>query len=221
MTIQVINPIDDLRWDNFIAEHPLSSIYHHSSWKLLIESTFKKLHPYYIASFDKQGNIEGVLPSFISSTVFSGTHIISLPLATYCDPLFYSEKDLHQSLNALIKKWKTEDIKFIELRSIKDHRIIKELKFEELKYYLNHLLKIDKNLVDLKTAFHKSAIQQPINRSLKFDLSLTLGKDINDIKIFYGLETLTRRKIGLPPLPFTFFRNMWEIFFLKVLCLCY
>ena len=35
MAIQVINPINDLRWDNLTAEHPLSSVYHHSSWKLL------------------------------------------------------------------------------------------------------------------------------------------------------------------------------------------
>jgi hypothetical protein len=86
MTIQVINPINDLRWDNLIAEHPLSSVYHYSSWKLLIESTFEKLHLYYIVSFDKQGNIKGVLPSFISNKVFSSIHIISLPLATYYDP---------------------------------------------------------------------------------------------------------------------------------------
>ena len=215
MIIRQVNPLEDKRWDNYISEHPLSSIYHHSHWKLLIESTFKNLRPYYIALFDNQGEIKGVLPSFISNKVYSSTHIISLPLACHCDPLFYSDDAMYQTLNTLIKKLEMEGIKFIEIRSSRNHQVIEDLRFRGLKYYCTHILKIDKDLMDIKKSFNKSSVQRRITQSLNFDLSLTLGRNTSDVKIFYHLESLNRRKIGLPPLPFNFFKNMWEIFYPK------
>lgn len=215
MAIQLINPTDDYRWDAFLEEHPSSSIYHHSLWKLLIESTFKRLHPYYIASFNKNNEICGVLPSFVSDKLFSKKYIISLPLASHCDPLFYSNDEMCQSLNDIIKKCEIEDIQFIEIDCLKKHTPLEDLQFKELKYYVTHILNIDKNLEELRNSFQKSSIRRRVDQSLNSSLSLTLGKDVNHVKVFYHLETLNRKKFGLPPLPYAFFKNMWDIFYPK------
>jgi lipid II:glycine glycyltransferase (peptidoglycan interpeptide bridge formation enzyme) len=80
-----------------------------------------------------------------------------------------------------------------------------------LEQYVTHVLKIDRDPGELKKSFHKTTVQQRIRRAEKFNLKLEVSKDAGDIKIFYHLHTLNRKKIGLPPLPFTFFKNMYDI----------
>jgi hypothetical protein len=130
MKLAVIDPQKDCRWDDYIIRHPLSSVYHHSLWGLLIEKTYKRAKPHYFAFFDEQDKINGIIPGFISHNIFSNKAFISLPMATYCDPLFDCDEAMRQALSLLIKE--QSEYKAIELHSRNNYSMLNELKFQQL-----------------------------------------------------------------------------------------
>ncbi|MEK7275062.1 MAG: peptidoglycan bridge formation protein FemAB, partial [Candidatus Desantisbacteria bacterium] len=69
---------DETCWDDYINKSPVSTPYHLSGWKRIVEKTFCH-KPYYILAKDK-GKIVGVLPCFlIRHLASSGCSLISLP----------------------------------------------------------------------------------------------------------------------------------------------
>ena len=215
MAIEVINPTEDARYDNFVREHPASTIYHHSAWKLLIESTFKSVSPYYLASYDKYGNMNGMLPGFISNKAFSNKKYISLPLATHCDPLFYSDDVYQKCIQYLLQNGIHNDVDLIELYCLNQKQLLKDERFVEYGYYLTHILKLQKNIHHILMSFQRDSIRRYVKKVMNSGLILEYGRNLSDVKIFYRLLTLNRKKNGFPPLPYCFFKIMWEIFYPK------
>ncbi|MBW2610583.1 MAG: GNAT family N-acetyltransferase, partial [Deltaproteobacteria bacterium] len=51
-----------------------------------------------------------------------------------------------------------------------------------------------------------------IRRALSSNLNIHVVKDIQQLNIFYRLYVMTRKGHGLPPLPFKFFKSIWDNF---------
>ena len=56
----------------------------------------------------------------------------------------------------------------------------------------------------------ESSVRRAIRKAEKSGVTVTVSQSLEAMKVFYSLQCKTRRKHGLPPQPFIFFRNIFE-----------
>jgi lipid II:glycine glycyltransferase (peptidoglycan interpeptide bridge formation enzyme) len=74
--------------------------------------------------------------------------------------------------------------------------------------YCLHTLDLARPAQQIFGGFHHSSTQRAIRRAEREDLSYEAGTSERLLSSFYGLLRLTRRRHGLPPQPFAWFRNL-------------
>ncbi len=215
MKINVINPSHDSRWDEFIKKHPLGCVFHHSAWKEVIENTFPQVKPFYFIVEDANGSIRGGIPLFFVKSWITGSRLVSLPFSLYCDPLIYSKEIFKLLLDGIVSKQREFGAAFVAIRTRFASDLFKDTEFKEFRGYKNHTLPLDSNLEIMKKSFHRTCVRQRINRAEQSNLTAMEASSETDIETFYELHCMSRKKFGLPPQPYQFYKNMWEILYPK------
>jgi len=213
--VKIINPLSDTKWDSFVQGHPHGSIYQHSSWMKVLDLTYKHIRPLCFAIEDQEGNISAAIPSFIVKSRLMGTRIVSLPFSSYCDPLVDDKKDLVKLLDCIIKEAENSNVSYYELRAFKSQDLIDDNRLQSHNYQKNHVLDIKEGFETVKRAFHKDCIVRSVKKAVKSGVKIREGYLEQDLKQFYYIHALTRRRQGLPIQPYKFFKNMWEILYPK------
>ena len=54
----------------------------------------------------------------------------------------------------------------------------------------------------------EASVRRAIRKAEKSGVTVAVSRELDAMKIFYSLQCKTRRKHGLPPQPFSFFRNI-------------
>ncbi|MEW5803963.1 MAG: FemAB family XrtA/PEP-CTERM system-associated protein [bacterium] len=82
VTIYSLEDRDRERWDEYVHSCPISSLYHLSAWKKVLEPVLG--HPaYYLYAEDEEGEVVGVLPMAHLKSWLFGSRLISLPCFNY------------------------------------------------------------------------------------------------------------------------------------------
>lgn len=210
-TVRLIDPMKDPRWDKFVESHPFGWVCHLSSWKRIIEMSFQHMTGYYFALTDESGTeILAGLPIFTVKSWITGNRLVSIPYATLCDPLISKSDDLNCLLRSSISLSNETKSAFIEIRTASSSSLIKNNQLGKAAFYRHHSLLLNDTPERLKTKFHRTCVRQRINRAIKSDLKLRVGKTISDLEKFYQLHLISRRRLRLPPQPYLFFKALWE-----------
>jgi hypothetical protein len=205
--ISAIDPLKDTRWGDFVQKHPMSSVYHHSAWFNLINSTFNYLPRCYALIDDETGCLKGVFPFMTSSSVLKRGRLVSLPYATYCDPLLPTER-IVETLEHVVQT--LPGAPRVELRLSGDLAGIPN-DLEKASLYINHTVDLSGSIDSVFQKLHKSCVQRRIKKAQKCGLTLRFAESEKDIEKIYSLLLKLRKSKGLPPHPYKFFLNMWEI----------
>lgn len=214
LTVKCIDEDKDKKWDDFILSHDKSSLYHHSLWKKLIYNTYG-YKPIYFTIEDLEDNIRGGMACFFVKTFLTGKRLVSLPFSDFCDPLVRNAHEFDLIMGKALSIYINQNVSYAEFKTVSTIQCFEESglhAFKKIDLNKNHLLNLSQPLEELQGKFHKNHIQRNIRKALKSNLIVKEAKDEEDIKTFYELSLLTRKRHGLPPHPFTFFRNMWDLF---------
>lgn len=212
-TIKVIDPYQDKRWDFFVENHPWGWVSQLSDWGKILEECFKHIKGYYLAIFNEDNQITGGLPIFSCKSWLTGKRLVSIPHATLSDPLVSSLEGMSLLLDATIKLSKTLGIKNIEIRTLMSSPFFPTEQFEDHRYFQHHYIKLMPDPEELRKSFHRTCVRQRISRALGSKLELRIGEKESDLAAFYQLHILTRKRHGLPPQPYKFFRLLWDTFY--------
>jgi len=207
--VKLINPLDDKRWDTFVENHPCSTIYQHSCWMKVIALTYKHVRPLCFILENEKRNIHAAMPCFIVKSRLLGTRIVSLPFTSYCDPLVEDKKDLDKLLDAIINKLKSISGSYLELRVFRNYDIIKNNKLLSHNYHKIHILDIKDGFEKVKRAISKD-IARSKRRAISSGVTIRQGSSEKDLKNFYFMHAMMRRRLGFPIQPYSFFKNMWQ-----------
>src|SRR5215469_14624167 len=90
MAVRELEGQDYTGWDSFVLSHPCGSPFHLTAWKESIEATFGYRSMSLIAM--RGGQVCGVLPLFLVSSIVTGKRLISSPFAVYGGILADSEE---------------------------------------------------------------------------------------------------------------------------------
>lgn len=211
--IELIDPLQDPRWDTFVESHPYGWLCHLSGWKQVLEKSFKHMKGYYFALLDDQGaNIEAALPIFEVKSWLTGKRMVSIPYATLCDPLISTTDDMKDLLQAVMNLSDELKSRYVEIRTLHSTSFIQDERFGRSNFFKHHFLQLEEEPERMKKRFHRSCVRQKIARAIKNKLKTRLVIDSSGLSEFYRLQLMTRKRLGLPCQPYIFFESLWEVF---------
>ena len=182
-----------------------ATIYHHPGWLKGIQRTFGH-SAFYLLLENNNKRIEGLFPFIVLRSFITGKKIISLPFSTYCNPLL-DDKLVSSAIEIIRNRFPGYYI--FEMRTLKYYED-KLANFSVVSRHFTHILNLGDNLDDIFNGFHPTSVRASIRRAEKNHLKITWGDNIDDLKTFYKLEVELRKRLLLPCLPFSFFKNIWE-----------
>lgn len=204
--VYAIDPLQDDRWPELIAQHPNASVFHSRGWLGALQATYDFAPVAFTTSAPNERLTNAVLFCAIHSWL-TGSRFVSLPFSDHCEPLIECAEQFG-SLCAYAETLRVrEGWKYVEMRSANPClEFAKE--FGRASSYTLHRLDLRPSLDALHRGFHKDCIQRKIRRAERESLTYEAGRSPLLLQQLYGLLQLTRLRLQVPPQPFEWFQNL-------------
>lgn len=199
--VRTLDPLTDPRWDEFVQTHRLASVFHSRAWLEALKRTYG-YEPLAVTTSADAPLKNGLVLCRVNTGV--ARRLVSLPFSDHCDPLVDNVDDLSPLLNHLMMERSAGLWRSLELRP----RMIEPDGLDKAGVYCLHRLDISRPAEAVYRAFHRSSVQQTIRRAERESLQYEVGASDGLLLGFYRLLRMTRRRHGLPPQPFAWFKNL-------------
>ena len=200
------DPGQDSQWDDFVNNHPHGTVYHHSAWSHAISQTFG-YEPLYLGLLSSDGHrLAGILPFLFINGVISRKRLVSLPFASYCQPLIPQSR-MDEAIRFAFKRFRRLD--YVELKFLKAKNEMEgapRLAVESP--FVTQILSLAGDLEEIFFAFHSTSIRQRVRRAENEGLIFRAMAGESNLRRFFQLLAEFRREHGLPIQPYKFFANM-------------
>jgi hypothetical protein len=200
-TVKLVNPLQDPDWDARLLSHPGYSFFHSSAWARVMSQTYG-YEPVYFTVLEGD-RLLALLPVMEAASWLKGRRGVSLPFTDVCEMLD-SDSTIHETLvPAAIELGKRRGWNYLECRGGRES-------FEDApawSTYAGHELALASDS-DKLFAQCDSAVRRAIRKGEREGVKVEIAHDFSSMREFYRLHCYTRRKHGLPPQAFTFFRNI-------------
>jgi len=193
-------------WDNYVNQNQKGSIYHLSSWKLLIENIFDH-KCFYLYAKNQDGDICGVLPSVNLKSRLFGNFIVSMPFFNYGGVLADNKEItqlLQNNLEGLAADLNVSHVQYRE--SVERQENILAVSTTKV----NMILDLPETAVELGKLIGSKRRSQ-IKRPIKEGVSHKIGK-AELLDDFYQVFCENMRDLGTPVYGKSFFENILETF---------
>lgn len=192
------------QWDAFVRKEPSASFFHLSGWMRVMERTFG----YRVCALysERDGEITGVLPLFLTENWITGSCLISTPFAVYGG---IAASDL-ESFTLLLEHAKRmaveENVQYLELRNREGET---QTQFHPSSRHVTFTCELYPDPeVNLKRLPRDTRYM--IRKAVK--LGLTGRHGIEQLGEFYDLFAINLRKHGTPAFPKELLTNLIEEF---------
>ena len=205
-----IDEAESRGWNNMVAEHPLGSVFHHTAYGKVIQATFHHMTPYYVSLIGLEGACFGGLVLFLVKSWLTGNRLVSIPWASYCDPLVRTPEEFELIFSKVIDLSKEVKASYIEINSRDISELLKEPNLMIPLYHYNaHFLDITEGLDAVWHRFHRS-LRNKIRKAERQGIEVRLAQSETDVISFYHLWCRHRKTQGLPAHRIEYFQNMWR-----------
>lgn len=210
---QVINPIEDARWTEFVHRHPNSSVFHTREWLGALRCTYGYRPVVFTTAEAGQPLVNGAVFCVVRSWLVY-PRLVSLPFSDHAEPLVESRQQLLNLLELLRNQQQQKKWASIEFRQPNPVQgaISEWPEFHEERNYYLHKLDLRPELTALFAGLHKGSIQRKVQRARRERLEYEEGRSKEQLREFFRLTQLTRRRHGLPPAPLAWYRNVLDAF---------
>jgi hypothetical protein len=199
---QPVNPADCPSWDALVAAHRSHSFFHSAAWAATLQATYGFEPVYFTAAAAGQTSI---LPLMEVDSWLTGRRGIALPYTDECEPLAADAVSMRNLIEAAMAFGRMRGWKSVEWRGGRE--LFAEAPASLAFYGHKVVLEADE---DRMFARLESSVRRAIRKAEKNGVTVTISQNLKAMKVFYSLQCKTRRKHGLPPQPFAFFRNIFE-----------
>jgi hypothetical protein len=203
---------DRNEWNEIVEKTAQSEIYHTFEWVELLERT------YHIKVFrlivEADNTIVGILPFVLFTNPIVSRKIISLPFSDIGGFLLLDEyHDLSDSLVKelvkIAKKWKAD---FMEFRLLQENaKNLLNLNFTLGLQAFTYRLDTTKPYKEIWHNYSKK-IRHNIKKMKNMGLRIREAQSEYDLYLYYNIYLKRMKDFGTPPAPFSFWRNMRNIF---------
>jgi hypothetical protein len=210
MEINRINPLQDRRWEQLLGMHPGATVFHTPAWLEALRRTYR-YEPVAFTTSPFSAPLTNAIVFCRVQSWLTGHRLVSLPFADHCQPLLHSGNNRDELAGFLPKIAEQEHCDYFELRPLLPDATV-SCGLAQSATFVHHVLDLRPDLPTLFNRFHKSCFQRKIKRAEREGLTYMAGRSNLILQQFYTLLVLTRRRHGMPPQPFAWFRNLHECF---------
>ncbi len=204
---EIINPLTYPGWDALLDNTRDASFFHTSAWTRALYDTYG-YNPVYFAQISNN-RFQFLMPVMEVNSALTGRRGVALPFCDDCEPVLHEEINSDKTLAFIINYGKTRNWKHLLLKHkhpLHDH--------PPYQRYVLHNLKLTRDADQLFSAF-KSSTKRNISKALKAQLQMKADNTPEALKTYYHLHCLTRKRHGVPPQPFCFFKNIYNNILVK------
>lgn len=195
------NPLDEADWDARVMRCGSYCFFHGASWLRVLQESYG-FKPMYLACSDHSAP-GALMPLMEVRDIFTGTRGVSLPFSDCCEPLVSESVPSVHLFREIVHFGRSRRWKFYQCRggTLPLNEAQPSLAFYEHRLDLRHSTK------DLFAGFHGS-VRQAVRKAEREGVKVEISAAISDLRDFYNLHCITRKRHGLPPQPFAFFLNL-------------
>jgi hypothetical protein len=197
----VLDPLTHPSWDSLIAAHPDSTFFHGSAWARVLQETYG--HRLFYFCRLANGQLEGLLPVMEVSSLWTGRRGVSLPFTDLCALLETGDEGDTGLHSLAIEKGRERNWRYLECRSDRHDWPNSSPALA----FFGHVIDLKRGEQTIFDDFQGST-RRNLRRAKAAGLQITFGNTLESMRIFYSLHNLTRRRHGLPPQGFRFFKNI-------------
>jgi len=210
MKVVTIDPIVDTRWDDFVNAHPDSTIFHHSAWCHVLHERYDCSPTCYVLE-DEHGEIVAGVPFVRIESRLTGNRLTCLPSSEYCYPLTYSQKATNSLVTVAKEYVHNGRATYLEFRGWQDLAMPNEQGLTKHDYFLRHVLVLDDNLAVLRDRLNNNRrLRRNLRKADGSGLTVREARCEDDLKSFYRLTILTRRRLHLLPWPYRYLQSIYK-----------
>ena len=203
MKIEIIDPLKHRGWDDMVLSTKDYSFFHSSSWAHVLSESYA-YKPLYFTILDKSRML-ALLPLMEINSFLTGKRGVSLPFSDYCEPMVSDGVSFREIFDFVITYGKRKGWKYLEFRGAQ--AFFEKEKPTEL--FFGHTLDFGEGAENILTRFREST-RRNIKKAEKEGVRVSASTSLDDMKVFYNLNCLTRKYHGLPPQPFSFFKAVHQ-----------
>lgn len=197
--VEILNPTVGKAWDERVTTREDHSIFHRSAWARVLAESYG--HQPHFLSVSIGGIAAALVPLMEVSSWATGRRGVSLPFSDYAGPLWTKSDQADLVYKALLhfaakRKWK-----HLEIRgsNVPPSAAVPFLVYD------SHRLDLEQGIDAIWRGFHPS-VRRAIAKAEASGIQITIERSGSAIETFYKLHERTRKRHGLPPQPFAFFR---------------
>jgi CelD/BcsL family acetyltransferase involved in cellulose biosynthesis len=199
--IATIDPRTSPEWEEFVLTRPDATVFHTAAWCKVVADTYRYTAPYVVAR-DEQGRITGGVPLMVVESWLSGRRLVGLPFSDICAPLLPANgrEELLEAARDEVARLKATSV---ELRGPSSGGM-PDCGFSNGTVFFRHVIDLD----DQMESRVESSARRAIRKAEKEGVTIRESAEPADMRRFYNLMVMTRRKHGLLPQPRRFFEKI-------------
>lgn len=202
ITVSVVNPLADGRWDEGAGAFAGATVFHSAGWARVLAETYGYRPQYLVAHRDH--GVAGILPVMEVRSPLTGTRGVALPFTDFCPPLARDPETRRALLAKALERCQDRHWKHLDLRDFPA-----DDPGAPFSPFLEHTLRLSPDPAAQFAGCRPDA-RRAIRRAEREDLAAETATSIDAIREYYRLHCLTRRRHGLPVQPFAFFHNIHQ-----------
>jgi lipid II:glycine glycyltransferase (peptidoglycan interpeptide bridge formation enzyme) len=152
-----------------------------------------------------EGRLLVAVPLMEIKSILTGHRGVSLPFTDYCNPIISKDVQAKNVLDDMLQYGKQSGWKFMEMRDGND--VLKTLSSSSSFY--RHVLNLSQDEDQLFSTFSRS-MRRNIRKAINEGTRITISNSLKSINEFYRLNCMTRKKHGIPPQPYSFFKELYN-----------
>jgi FemAB-related protein (PEP-CTERM system-associated) len=210
----LVIPWDTPEWDEYVASHPGGGVYHTSAWiRTVCEAG--GYDPVCVVARDL-GNVAGLLPAVAIESRLTGRRLTTIPFSDRAGVLAESAQAAGALLTDAEQQRKARRLSHHELRDTPRLADGTELApgdgWAADHHFYNYLIPLGPDPEAVKATFSRKAVRQTINKGVRLGVTVRRGEGKEDLRRFYHLYALNRKRHGIPPQPIALFETILDRF---------
>ena len=209
ITVEWLSPGGEADWDAFVHTHELGLVYDLSAWKKMLEEAFPHIRGRFLVLRENpSGKIVAGMPVYRVRSWLLGNRIVSVPFASFCNPLVSSESQLDLLLPEVMEEYRRNKSDRLEIRMTEATRQLSHPSLSRVARYKHHFLPLDKDPHEIFTSFAKTSVCQKVIKAQKAGVVIEEVDDERSLRVCHDILVKLRHRICLPAIPYSFFAAM-------------
>jgi CelD/BcsL family acetyltransferase involved in cellulose biosynthesis len=194
-------PEIDPAWDDWISSFPEATIFHSTAWANVLRRTYG--HQPFYCRYPEAGEPSLLLPMMEVRSWLTGCRGVGLPFTDLCAPLVRDGSSVMRIVEMIAGLARTRRWRHLELRggpppvpAARPHTS-----------FHGHSLDLRAG-TDVLFALLANSVRRAIRKAERSKVAVEMASSLAAVRDFFHLHVRTRRRHGLPPQPWSFFRNI-------------